>query len=125
MSDDNETTYKTIDSLNQVDEQTIKIYWAQVEDTLKGSFKMSELSARSAIEQLRGRLAESPPDTQLYFYHSSPFQIAADLANRIGPFTLFEKENYINSVLKRPENDRPDREALQRLLPEDLHPRSK
>src|SRR5271155_958967 len=105
MSDDNEAVYKTIDSLSQVDAQHIRTYWAQVEEVLKGSFKMSESSARSSIEQLRARLAESPPDTQLYFYHSNPFQVAADLVNRLGPFTVSEKEYYINNVLKRPENE--------------------
>jgi hypothetical protein len=123
MSDDNESTYKNIDKIDQVSLQDIENYWEQVVDIMKGSFQISESEARSRVSNIRQRLISSPPDTQLYFYHANPFQVASDLSRKNSPISLAEKEYYINNVRKLPENDRPHRESLQRLLPDDLIPR--
>jgi hypothetical protein len=120
MSDDNESTYKTIGTMDQLNPQDVQNYWGQVEDILKGAFKVSENDARAYIGEIQERLRASPPDTQLHFYHANPFQVAIDLTKRNGPIAVEAKEYYINHVRKLPENDRPSRESLQRLLPDDL-----
>jgi hypothetical protein len=90
---------------------------------LKGSFNVPESDARIYIDSIKKRLDASLPDTHLYFYHANPFQVAADLANKNSPITLAEKEYYITHIRKLPDNDRPNSESLQRLLPDDLTPR--
>jgi hypothetical protein len=125
MPDDTEITCDTVYTVDQLNPQDIRNYWDQVEEILKGSFKVSDEDTRAYVDDIQKRLQDTPADTQLYFYHANPFEVAADLAKKNTPITYPEKEFYVAHVRKRPENDRPSREVLQRLLPDDLIHRPK
>src|SRR5436853_446057 len=118
--DRNARTYGIVANIEQLDPRQIDAYWRRVAETLQHVFGMSSSEAENKVRRLRGNLKEAGPDTELHFYHSDAFQIASDLAGAAGrPITPDEKRRYID-LQKLPENDRPDSNSLERLLPEDL-----
>ena len=122
--DRNDRKYRVVGKIEQLDPQQIDDYWRRVIETLQHVFRMPGTEAENKVGQLRGKLKEKGGDTELHFYHSDPFQIASDLAGAVGhPITPDEKRRYID-LQKLPKNDRPDNQSLERLLPEDLHPRN-
>jgi hypothetical protein len=123
MPDENEGTYKVIGSVRELNSDDIRNYWEQVADILKGAFQRSEADAHGLVANLQEKLSNAPEDTQLYFYHANPFQVAADLAESGPRIGLSAKQYYIKNVRKLPVDDRPDEAGLSRVLPDDLLPR--
>lgn len=55
-------------------------YWAQVRRALQEVFDWNAERALSDTEALRNRVKALSSDATIYFYHSAPLQIAADMA---------------------------------------------
>jgi hypothetical protein len=124
VQDRNEPIYDVVAAIKEIDNQQIDAYWRRVVETLQHVFGMSRSDAEDKVRELWAKLKETGPDTQLHFYHSDPFEVAADLAGAAArPITPEEKRRYIE-LQNLPKDDRPDPAALDRLLPEDLHSRS-
>src|ERR1035438_5058117 len=115
----------TVTDIGDLDPSMIEAYWATVGETLRRVFNVAAGDADDAVRKLRQRLEnDGGADTQLQFYHLDPFQVAADLAARGGGGVVSadEKSRYVD-MLSFADNVRPDRAAIERLLPDDLHPR--
>jgi hypothetical protein len=121
--DSNARKYGIVGKIEELDPRQIDAYWRRVAESLQHVFGMSISEAESKVDRLRGNLKEAGRDTEFHFYHSDPFQIASDLAGAAGRrITPDEKRRYID-LQNLPEDDRPDSNSLERLLPEDLHRR--
>lgn len=63
-----------------VDDLTLaerEVYWRKVVEAARGVFDLSD--AEAVVARLRRRLSDASPQTQLFFFHRDPFQVAADL----------------------------------------------
>ncbi len=60
------------------DSERVDAYWRAVSETLH--FVLNEAHFSSIADSARARLEGASAETQLLFYHASPFQVAADLA---------------------------------------------
>ena len=65
-------------------------YWNKVAETARSVFDLS--GADAAVELLRHRLGEASPQTQLFFFHRDPFQVAADLC-QLRPVATTRQQN--------------------------------
>ena len=61
----------------QLDPSQLALYWSSVSETMKRAFRIENPEAM--IVALRERIGKAGPETQLFFYHRNPFQVAADL----------------------------------------------
>ena len=124
VQDRNEPMYDVVAANKELDNRQVDAYWRRVVETLQRVFGVSGSDAEDKVGELRTKLKDTGPDTQLHFYHVDPFEVAADLAGAAGrAITPEEKRRYIE-LQDLPKDDRPDPAALDRLLPEDLHSRS-
>ena len=90
-------------SVDDLSSDEREAYWNKVAETARTVFDLPDADA--AVEGLRHRLGEASPQTQLFFFHRDPFQVAADLC-QLRPVATTRQQNEAYLTMLRGAEDR-------------------
>lgn len=107
---------RSISSVEDLDEKTVKMFWQVVEVSMQRVFGKSNKEASQAIQALRDRMRGEKSGESLLIYHDSPLQIASILSGAAyRPLTDEELLAYDKLWHNPDAKDRPSREQLLQI----------
>jgi len=104
----------------ELDRHKVDAYWNLVRRCLKEVFGKNEHEVRASIRNFNSRAKLLTEENILLLHHSSPLQIAANLAGAGSrPLTPDEKLKYV-AIINENRDDRPDEKDIKKAYPDDL-----